>query len=157
MPSCHGSRLRWRQGVLKYRRARPKWRRGILKTSADIENLVWQQLGFLRGVCGVLAGIEFLEHSLRLLRRCAQLPREAAQRRGIMALLSLGIAFGSDTKEANQWRSTVRAATGDKKSVCRAELLWLIAIGQREELSEELSEKLVRKREQVGNLLRDDA
>ena len=73
-----------------------------------------------------------------------------------MALLSLGIAFSSDTREANQWRNTVRATTGDKKSVYRAELSWLIAIGQREELSEELSEKLVRKRKQ-GNPLRDDA
>ena len=89
-------------------------------------------IGFLRGLCGVLAGMKFLEHSLWLLRRCAQLPREAAQRGGIMALLSLGIAFGSDTREANQWRNTVRAATGDKKSVYRAELLWLIAIGQRD-------------------------
>ena len=48
-----------------------------------------------------------------------------------MALLSLGVGFGSDTREANQWRNTVRAATGEKKSVYRAELSWLIAIGQR--------------------------
>ena len=74
-----------------------------------------------------------------------------------MAMFSLGIASAVTPRRLNQWRNTVRAATGDKKSVYRAELPCLIAIGQREELSAELSEKLVRKRKQVGSPLRDDA
>lgn len=123
------STRRWKRGILQPYKTRLKWRPGVLLPWANVENAILLQARFLNRICGSLVAARVMKESLRMLRGCYEVPCRHDHRHLILALLSLGIAFVSDSKEARRWRKIVRGASDDNAAVLRGEFLWLNVIG----------------------------
>ena len=126
-----GERRRWRRGALSLPKKTHRWRRGVLNLRSLVEQKIWSHVAVLQKLCGSVAGGEFVDLALRLLRGCHWLPSQALHADSVLALLSLAIAFGSNVGVAHQWRGVVVSASKNKRGVLRAEHVWMNAIGGR--------------------------
>ena len=123
---------RWRRGALQLRNRPLRWRRNILNARADVEEGILRLLPFVRKVCGTVPGMQAVANAERILRSCGTLPKDASGLDNILALLSLGIAFGSQDTATRKWRRIVRSASGREPIVLRFEFRWLGSLGSAE-------------------------